>query len=105
MLRFVVRRLLLLIPILFGLSVLLFLWLRSLPGGPAAALLGERATPERVAQVERLYGLDQPWYVQYGNFVIRAVQFDFGNSINTRRPVTEEMLRCGRPRSSWPSPP
>jgi peptide/nickel transport system permease protein len=97
MLRFVVRRLLLLIPILFGLSVLLFLWLRSLPGGPAAALLGERATPERVAQVERLYGLDQAWYVQYGNFVIRAVQFDFGNSINTRRPVTEEMARL------WPA--
>jgi peptide/nickel transport system permease protein len=97
MLRFVVRRLLLLIPILFGLSVLLFLWLRSLPGGPAAALLGERATPERVAQVERLYGLDQPWYVQYGKFVVQAIQLDFGNSINTRRPVTEEMLRL------WPA--
>ena len=97
MLRFVVRRLLLLIPILFGLSVLLFLWLRSLPGGPAAALLGERATAERVAQVERLYGLDQPWYVQYGRFVVQAVQLDFGNSINTRRPVTEEMLRL------WPA--
>jgi peptide/nickel transport system permease protein len=97
MLRFVVRRLLLLVPILFGLSLLLFFWLRSLPGGPAAALLGERATPERVAQVERLYGLDQPWFVQYGKFLIAALQFDFGNSINTRRPVTEEMLRL------WPA--
>ena len=97
MLRFVVRRLLLLVPILFGLSLLLFFWLRSLPGGPAAALLGERATPERVAQVERLYGLDQAWYVQYGKFVVAAVQLDFGNSISTRRPVTEEMLRL------WPA--
>jgi peptide/nickel transport system permease protein len=97
MLRFVVRRLLLLVPILFGLSVLLFLWLRSLPGGPAAALLGERATPERVAQIERLYGLDQPWYVQYGKFVANAVQLDFGSSISTRQPVTEEMLRL------WPA--
>jgi peptide/nickel transport system permease protein len=97
MLRFVVRRLLLLVPILLGLSVLLFLWLRSLPGGPAAALLGERATPERVAQVERLYGLDQPWFVQYGRFVANAVQLDFGSSITTRQPVTEEMLRL------WPA--
>jgi peptide/nickel transport system permease protein len=97
MLRFVVRRLLLLVPILLGLSVLLFVWLRNLPGGPAAALLGERATPERVAQVERLYGLDQPWYVQYGRFVANAVQLDFGSSISTRQPVTEEMLRL------WPA--
>jgi peptide/nickel transport system permease protein len=97
MLRFVVRRLLLLVPILFGLSVLLFVWLRNLPGGPAAALLGERATPERVAQVERLYGLDQPWYVQYGRFVVNASQLDFGSSISTRQPVTEEMLRL------WPA--
>jgi peptide/nickel transport system permease protein len=97
MLRFVVRRLLLLVPILLGLSVLLFVWLRNLPGGPAAALLGERATPERVAQVERLYGLDQPWYVQYGRFLANAVQLDFGSSISTRQPVTEEMLRL------WPA--
>ena len=47
MLRFVVRRLLLLIPILLGLSILVFLWIRALPGGPATALLGERATRRR----------------------------------------------------------
>ncbi|MGH8774436.1 MAG: ABC transporter permease [Jiangellaceae bacterium] len=93
MLRFVVRRLLLLIPILFGLSVLLFVWLRALPGGPAAALLGERATPERVAEIERLYGLDQPWYVQYGRYLGNAVQLDFGNSSRLNRPVTEELFR------------
>ena len=50
MLRFVVRRLLLLIPILFGVSVLVFFWVHELPGGPAASLLGERATPELVKQ-------------------------------------------------------
>lgn len=93
MLKFVVRRLTLLIPILFGLSVLLFVWLRALPGGPAAALLGERATPEAVARIEELYGLNEPWYVQYWKFLTRAVVFDFGNSTRTNRPVTEEMLR------------
>src|ERR671911_441763 len=97
MLRFVARRLLLLGPILLGLSLLLFLWLRSLPGGPASALLGERATPERVAQVERLYGLDEPIWVQYLKFLGNAVRLDFGTSLSTRRPVTEEMLRL------WPA--
>ncbi|HEY9377718.1 MAG TPA: ABC transporter permease, partial [Jiangellaceae bacterium] len=93
MLRFVVRRVLQLVPILFGLSLLLFGWLRALPGGPAQALLGERATAEQVAAIERLYGLDQPWYVQYWKFLTRAVTFDFGNSARTHRPVTEEMFR------------
>ena len=65
MLRFVVRRLLLLIPILIGLSILVFLWIRALPGGPAQALLGERATAESIQDIEQQYGLEQPIYTQY----------------------------------------
>ena len=60
MLRFVVRRLLLLVPILFGLSILIFAWIHALPGSPAQALLGERATPQLVRQIRHQYGLDQP---------------------------------------------
>ena len=93
MLRFVVRRLFQLVPILLGLSLLLFFWVRALPGGTAIALLGERATPEAIAQIERLYGLDRPLWQQYLSFLGRAVQFDFGNSVRTNRPVVEEMLR------------
>jgi peptide/nickel transport system permease protein len=93
MLRFVVRRLLLLVPILIGLSILVFLWIRALPGGPAQALLGERATPEAVAQIERQYGLDDPIYVQYWKYVQRTAQFDFGQSVVSRRDVTEELGR------------
>ena len=89
MLRFVVRRLLQLIPILFGLSILLFAWVRQLPGGPAAALLGERSTPERVAAINRAYGLDQPIWVQYWRYLKRIAQFDFGNSIQNGRPVVQ----------------
>jgi peptide/nickel transport system permease protein len=89
--KFVVRRLLLLIPILLGLSVLVFVYVRALPGGPADALLGERSTPEKVAQIRHLYGLDQPIYVQYGKFLDRAVHFDFGTSITTQRAVSEEI--------------
>jgi peptide/nickel transport system permease protein len=91
MLRFVVRRLLLLVPILLGLSILVFGWIRALPGGPAEALLGERATPERVAQIRKQYGLDRPVYVQYLRYVKTvAIDRDFGQSVRTRRPVLTE---------------
>src|SRR5215203_3830795 len=91
MLRFVVRRLLLLVPILLGLSILVFLWIRALPGGPAQALLGERATEESIAQIEREYGLDKPIYVQYWRYVKTVGELDFGQSVTTRRAVTEEL--------------
>jgi peptide/nickel transport system permease protein len=93
MLKFVVRRLLLLVPILLGLSILLFLWIRALPGGPAESLLGERATPEAIEQVERAYGLDRPIYVQYLKYLQNLASGDLGTSIASRRPVTEEIGR------------
>jgi peptide/nickel transport system permease protein len=91
MLRFVVRRLLLLVPILLGLSILVFLWIRALPGGPAQALLGERLTPEARAQIERQYGLDRPLHIQYVRYLRTVGQGEFGTSITTRRPVTDEL--------------
>ncbi|HKH31633.1 MAG TPA: ABC transporter permease [Gaiellaceae bacterium] len=92
MLRFVIRRLLLLVPILLGLSILVFAWIRALPGGPAEALLGERLTPESRAQIEEQYGLDDPVFVQYWRYVkTTVVDRDLGTSINTRRPVSEEL--------------
>jgi peptide/nickel transport system permease protein len=91
MLRFVVRRLILLIPILIGLSILVFFWIRALPAGPAQSLLGERATPETVAEIERQYGLDRPLYVQYWRYVKTVAQGDLGTTIRTRRPVTDEL--------------
>jgi peptide/nickel transport system permease protein len=62
------------------LSLLVFLWLRSLPGGTVSAMLGERATPERRAALEKALGLDQPIYVQYWEFVKRALKGQFGSS-------------------------
>jgi peptide/nickel transport system permease protein len=91
-LRFIVRRLLQLIPILLGLSILLFAWLRALPGGPAVAALGERATPAKIAEYNRVFGLDQPLWEQYLRFLGRALRLDFGVSQTTGRPVTEEFL-------------
>ena len=91
MLRFVVRRLFLLVPILLGLSILVFVWIRALPGGPAQALLGERATAESIAEIEQLYGLDRPLHEQYFSYLKTVVRLDFGTSITTRRPVVEEI--------------
>jgi peptide/nickel transport system permease protein len=90
-LRFVVRRLLLLVPILLGLSILVFLWIRALPGGPAQSLLGERATEATVREIEEQYGLDDPIYVQYFRYVETVASGDFGTSIRSRRPVSDEL--------------
>jgi peptide/nickel transport system permease protein len=91
MLRFVVRRLLLLVPILLGVSLLVFGWIRALPGSPAEALLGEHATPQAIAQIRRQYGLEKPLYVQYWNYVKTLAHGNLGTSITTQRTVTYEL--------------
>jgi peptide/nickel transport system permease protein len=80
MVRFTVRRLIQMAGVVFVLSVLLFFWLRALPGGPVSAILGERATASRRAALEAALGLDQPVYVQYLRFLERAIHGDFGVS-------------------------
>jgi peptide/nickel transport system permease protein len=91
MLKFVVRRLFLLVPILIGVSLLVFGWIRALPGSPAEALLGEHATPEAVAQIRHQYGLDQPVYVQYWHYVQTLASGNLGTSITTQRTITFEL--------------
>ena len=92
MLRFVVRRLLLLIPVLFGLSVLLFIWVRALPGDPARSLLGDKATPESIARVTEQYGFDQPILQQYVTYIGALLHGDFGTSPRTGQPVLGTFL-------------
>ena len=91
MLRFVVRRLLLVVPILLGLSILVFLWIRALPGDPAQALLGERANASLVAEVRHRYGLDKPIWTQYWAYLKETLSGDLGQSISSRRSVTSEI--------------
>jgi peptide/nickel transport system permease protein len=90
-LRFTVRRLLLLVPILVGLSILVFVWVRALPGTPAEALLGERADEQSIAQIREQLGLDDPLYVQYWRYVQTLGSGDLGTSIHSRRQVTDEI--------------
>lgn len=92
MFRFIVRRLLQVIPTLLGLSVLLFAWVRALPGGPEAVLLGPRATSETIAAARAQLGLDQPLWVQYGRYMRGLLNGDLGTSVQTGKPVLEEFL-------------
>jgi peptide/nickel transport system permease protein len=91
MLRYVVRRLLLIVPILFGLSILVFFWVRALPGSPISSILGERATPQLVAQYKDRYGLDEPVYKQYVKQLRAWAHADFGTSTATHRTITFEI--------------
>jgi peptide/nickel transport system permease protein len=90
-LRYVVRRLFLLVPILLGVSILIFFWIRALPGNPATALLGERSTPALVAEYKARYGLDRPLPVQYLDYLKTTLQGDLGTSISSRRTVVYEI--------------
>jgi ABC-type dipeptide/oligopeptide/nickel transport systems, permease components len=93
MLKFIVRRLLLLIPILLGLTLLLFIFIHLLPGDPALAILGERATPQNYARVRAALGLDQPLYAQYLGYMGGILHFDLGHSFITNRDVVNDFLQ------------
>jgi len=91
MLRYALRRVLLTIPILVGLSIIVFAFVRALPGGPADALLGERGTNEQEEQIREDLGLNEPVVVQYGRYVRNLLSGDLGVSVRTRQPITEEL--------------
>jgi peptide/nickel transport system permease protein len=80
------------IPVLLGVSIVVFFMVRAIPGDPAQLLLGQQATQAQVEQVRENMGLDKPVIVQYGIFLADAVRGDFGDSIVTGRPVTTELL-------------
>jgi peptide/nickel transport system permease protein len=91
MVRFVLRRLLLVLPVLFGLTVVMFVIARVLPGDPVALAAGPNATQAEIASLAREFGLDQPLLVQYWTYLTGLLQGDFGTSIFTRRPVAQDL--------------
>ncbi len=91
MATYIVRRLLLAIPVLLGASFLVFASVRFVPGDPAIAIAGELATPELVARVREEMWLDKPLLVQYGIYLERTLQGDFGRSVRSSLPVAEEI--------------
>jgi peptide/nickel transport system permease protein len=88
---YVLKRLALAVPALFGVSLLVFSMSHLVPGDPVAIMLGERATSTDMARLRAQLGLDRPLYVQYLDFVGRALHGDLGTSIRTGRPVLQEI--------------
>jgi peptide/nickel transport system permease protein len=89
--KYLLRRMLGLIPVLLGVSVLVFAILKFIPGDPARAVAGFDASPEDVENIREQLGLNEPVWVQYGLFVGKALIGDFGRSVRSRRPVSEEI--------------
>ena len=92
MTRFLIRRLLLTIPVLIGVATLVFSLIHLVPGDPVQAMLGESASPQDVAQLRTKLGLDRPLYQQYVSFARGAVRGDLGTSLRTHQPVTAVIL-------------
>jgi peptide/nickel transport system permease protein len=89
MATYIARRLVQMIPVVFGITLLLFFMLRLIPGNPASVMLGERATDEAVARLSHELGLDQPIYVQYGYFLRDLATLNLGMSIKYQIPVAK----------------
>jgi peptide/nickel transport system permease protein len=92
MYSYALRRLLMLVPVLFGITLLVFLIMQMIPGDIASTILGTDATPEAKAQLEKQFGLNLPWYQQYWNWISGILVGDFGESLRTGQPILPDML-------------
>ena len=90
--RYTLRRLLQAIPVLIGIVTITFLLSNAIPGNPARIMLGPAPTPEQLAAVRARYGLDQPLYIRYLNYLIGVIQGDLGQSLYYQVPVTQKII-------------
>jgi len=91
--QYIIKRLLTIVPVLVGISIIVFGFIHLIPGDPAVTMLGERATPERVKEVRVQLGLDQPLYAQYIIYAGKILHGDLGVSILRGDPVLVDLLR------------
>ena len=89
MFRFLIRRLILTIPVVLGVATLVFSLIHLVPGDPAQAMLGESASPADMVELRARLGLDRPLIVQYGRFLKGLVRGDLGTSLRTNQPVAD----------------
>ena len=92
--QYTLRRLLYVIPILVGVTLLIFLLFNVVAGDPAVVLLGKHATPQQIAELRHELGLDRPWLVQYFDTLQSAFTLNFGRSWNTKQPIAQ-MIQGG----------
>jgi peptide/nickel transport system permease protein len=90
--RYILTRLVQIVPVLFGVLLAVFIMLKLTPGDPATAILGVQATPDELARVRHALGLDRPWYAQFGLWLGDALRGDLGRSYISKKPVSELIL-------------
>ncbi len=91
MIRYIARRLLMLIPVLIGISIITFVMIRLIPGDPARIMAGERATEEQVQRVREMWGLDKPLHEQYIIYMKNLARGNLGRSLKRNEAVTQEL--------------
>ncbi len=91
MTTYIIRRIIFVIPVLIGVSILSFFFVRLIPGNPVTVMLGERARPADIAQYKAQMGLDQPIYIQYIRYMEQMLKGNLGNSIVTRVPIAKDI--------------
>jgi len=89
--KFVIHRLATLLPVLLGISVIVFFFIHLIPGDPAAVMAGDYVAPQQIAQLRAYLGLDEPLPVQYLRYMWRLLHGDLGRSIHTRNPIVSEL--------------
>ncbi|HET7579298.1 MAG TPA: ABC transporter permease [Bacillales bacterium] len=91
MVAYTIRRIFMLIPVLFGMSLIVFSLIRFIPGNPARVILGQTATPDAIHALDHQLGLDKPWYTQYVQYVGNVVTGDLGESLKRQEPINQEI--------------
>ncbi|MFA9556377.1 ABC transporter permease [Evansella sp. AB-rgal1] len=91
MVSYTIRRILMLIPVLIGMSLITYSIIHLIPGNPAQVILGEQASPQAIADLEEQLGLNEPFFVQYGNYMMDLLRGDLGTSLRTKSAISEEV--------------
>lgn len=92
MTTYIIRRLLMLIPVLIGMTLITFSIVHLIPGNPAQVILGEAATADAIAQLEERMGLNEPYFVQYGQYILNLLQGDLGTSLRSNTEISKEIV-------------
>ncbi len=90
--KFILKRILLMIPVILGMAFFIFGILELAPGDPARIILGDKAPPETVEALREEMGLNEPFLKRFANYIVKAVQGDFGKSYRTKLPVFQEIM-------------
>jgi peptide/nickel transport system permease protein len=92
LLAYSVRRILMLIPVLLGMSIIVFSIIRAIPGDPALTILGEKASPKAIEELRQALGLNNPWYIQYFDYLKQILSGDLGVSLHSGAQISQEIV-------------